>query len=166
MVEEDFNDWGKFIDLFYSDFKDRRERESDLLEHTVVEMKAIKAGFYERFGFEDGRYNLVDYPYDKKKKGCHMSDQLQQIEAPGINIYKQDEIYKGRKSTKKGTEVEINEAKKKVYKKKAKEILKITFSSVSPAIQRAPLHVMAVRIVLQLSRGDGSEASSQEQQMQ
>ena len=131
MVEEDFNDWGKFIDLFYSDFKDRRlaavkknhifsccdslswrghqfmvrERESDLLEHTVVEMKAIKTGFYERFGFKDGRYNLVDYLYDKKKKlkdaiaaqpciiRAAMSDQLQQIEAPGINIYKQVEMY-------------------------------------------------------------------------
>ena len=80
-------------------------RESDLPEHTVVEMKAIKTGFYERFGFKDGRYNLVDYLYDKKKKlkdaiaarpciiRAAMSDQLQQIEAPGINIYKQVEMY-------------------------------------------------------------------------
>ena len=82
-----------------------RVRESDLPEHTVVKMKAVKAGFYGRFGIKDGRYNLVDYPYDKKKnlkdaiaarpciKRAAMSDQLQQIEAPGINIYKQDEMY-------------------------------------------------------------------------
>lgn len=188
-VEHDFKDWGSYLDLFYSNFKDRgsavikknhifscsnteswrgnqlmiRVRQSDLARHPVVEMKAIKAGFYGRFGFEDGRYDLDDYPYDKKKKlkdavaarpriiRAAMADQLNEIEAPGINIYKQvemftkylpvvppeyhdDDLYakptddviqatKEESRKRKALRVEINNAKKQVAKK-GKEVLK------------------------------------------
>ena len=141
-----------------------RVRQSDLARHPVVEMKAIKAGFYGRFGFEDGRYDMDDYPYDKKKKlkdavaarpriiRAAMADQLKEIEAPGINIYKQvemftkylpvvpqeyhdDDLYakptdeviqatREESRKRKALRVEINNAKKQIAKK-GKELLKI-----------------------------------------
>ena len=65
----------------------------------------IKYGFYGKYGFEDGKYNLNDFAYDKKmslKKAiaarrtimkAALWDKLNVIEAPGINIFKQVEMY-------------------------------------------------------------------------
>ena len=129
--EEDFKDWSAYLNLFYSNFKDKGSavikkshifscsdlhnwvgsqlmihvRQSDLPRHEVIQMKVIKSGFYGRYGFEDGRYALEGYTYDKKKKlseaiaartrimTAALDDKLNVIEAPGINIYKQVEMY-------------------------------------------------------------------------
>jgi hypothetical protein len=180
--EEDFNNWSLYLDLFYRNFKDKKlaiikqnhifsceysqcrrgnqslvnVRESDLPRHPVRAVPMIKNGFYGRYGFEDGRYNLVDFSYDKKmplKKalamrksiiGAAMSDQLKMLDPPGINIFKQvemfskyrkllplevwqDELYikpagnimdavKQEKLKRKNFRVELNEHKKKVAK--------------------------------------------------
>jgi hypothetical protein len=87
-------------------------RESNLDRHPVVKIPMIKRGFYGRYGFEDGRYNLVDFEHNHNKKmplkkavemrptimKVAMEDQLLELEAPGINTYKQVELatkYKG-----------------------------------------------------------------------
>jgi hypothetical protein len=137
-------------------------RESDLLRHPVRAVPMIKNGFYGRYGFEDGRYNFVDFAYDKKmplKKalvmrksiiGAAMSDQLNMLEPPGINIFKQvemfskyrkllpldvwqDELYikpagnimdavKQEKLKRKSFRVELNEHKKKAAKLAKEEV--------------------------------------------
>jgi hypothetical protein len=70
-----------------------------------MKVPIIKNGFYGRYGFEDGSYCLEDYSYDKKMpmtkaveaRGAIMraalSDKLNVLEAPGINIWKQVEMY-------------------------------------------------------------------------
>jgi hypothetical protein len=81
-------------------------KESDLPNHPVAKVPMIKNGFYGRYGFEDGRYGFEDYVYDKKMPlnkavgarkmimKAALEDQLKRIEAPGINIFKQVEMYK------------------------------------------------------------------------
>ena len=81
-------------------------QESDLPSHPVVKIPMIKNGFYGRYGFEDGKYGFV---YDKKMPlktalerrrdvmKAALLDKLVNLEAPGINIYKQVEMYKGYK---------------------------------------------------------------------
>jgi hypothetical protein len=129
-VEEDFKNWNAYLDLFYRNYKDKAKsiikrnhiftcdysqcfannqlfvhvRESNLPRHVVSEIPMIKRGFYGRHGFEDGRYGLVDFAFDKKmplKKAVEarprimkaaMEGELKQLEAPGINIYKQVEL--------------------------------------------------------------------------
>jgi hypothetical protein len=80
-------------------------RESDLPSHPVVKIPMIKNGFSGRYGFEDGKYGLDDFVYDKKmplKKAlgrrqdimrAMLLDKLLNLEAPGINIFKQVEMY-------------------------------------------------------------------------
>lgn len=40
--------------------------ESDLPSHPALKVPMIKNGFYGRYGFEDGKYGLDDFAYDKK----------------------------------------------------------------------------------------------------
>jgi hypothetical protein len=80
-------------------------RESNLPSHPVVKIPMIKNGFYGRYGFEDGRYGLDGFAYDKKMPlktalggrreimKAALLDKLVNLEAPGINIFKQVEMY-------------------------------------------------------------------------
>jgi hypothetical protein len=130
--EEDFKDWGAYFDLFYRNYRNKKlaiikqnhifscdylhcfegnqlmvhVRESDLPSHAVMKVPMIKNGFYGRYGFDDGRYGLEDYQYDKKmpiKKAVDargaimrgaLSDKVKVLQSAGINIYKQVEMYK------------------------------------------------------------------------
>jgi hypothetical protein len=79
-------------------------QQSDLPSHPVVRIPMIKNGFYGRYGFEDGKYGFV---FDKKLPlakaierrrsvmKAALVDKLINLEAPGINIFKQVEMYKG-----------------------------------------------------------------------
>jgi hypothetical protein len=131
-TEEDMKDWSSYLDLFYRKFKNKNVsiikknhifsadysrcfdgnqfmvnvRQSDLPCHEELTVPMIKNGFYGRYGFEDGRYELAGYFYDKKMPlqkavgarkmimEAALLDQLKTLQAPGINIFKQVEMYK------------------------------------------------------------------------
>ena len=70
-------------------------RESDLVEHKVVQHKAIKSGF---FGRKKYRMNAKGLKEDVAARPCiireAMATHLLRITANGINIYKHLELWK------------------------------------------------------------------------
>ena len=114
--EADFYDWETFLDLFYSDYKNKIKqnhifsathkeswdgnqllvdlRESDLPEHGIVKHKSIKSGFHGRSSYPKGAKGLKQAVENRKEDIKNAKGELlKQIKAPGINIYKQVELY-------------------------------------------------------------------------
>ena len=114
--EEDFFDYGTFLNLFYSKFTKKVKhnhiftathenrvgnqllvdlRESNLVEHKVEQHKAIKSGF---FGKKKYRMNANGLKEAVAVWPCiireAMATRLLRITANGINIYKQLELWK------------------------------------------------------------------------
>ena len=115
-VEGDFKDWDQFLNLYYSDFKrkvkhnhifscthgESREanqmmvdlRKSDLPEHTIVRHKSFKQGFYGRSNYPKNVKGLKLAIENRVKDiKAARAEKLQVIPSPGINIFKQVELY-------------------------------------------------------------------------
>ena len=117
--EEDFFDWDEYLSLFYSDFvkkikqnhifscthgaydKNKTKlivdlRKSDLPEHEIVQHNAIKRGFFGRFDFPEGKKTKLQVAVAARPLIMRraLKEKLKIIECPGLNIYKQLELYK------------------------------------------------------------------------